>query len=125
MKTLRNYFSVCAFLICAVFTVASFSSCGDDDDEDGGGGSRSSLVGTWVDGETTMILHSDGTGEFEYENYEWGENERYFTWEATDIMFILDRGDWGLKSSYIYFIEGNVLTLTDTGDGNIITYVKR
>ena len=111
--------------MCALFTAVSFSSCSDDDDEDGGGGSRSSLVGTWVDGETTMILHSDGTGEFEYENYEWGDREYNFTWEATDIMFILDRGDWGLKSSYIYLIEGNVLTLTDSQNGSITTYVRQ
>lgn len=120
MKTLRNYFSVCVLVMCALFTAVSFSSCSDDD-ENGG----SSLVGRWIDGETTMILHSDGTGEFEYENYEWGDRERNFTWEATDIMFILDRGDWGVKSSYIYLIEGNVLTLTDSQNGSITTYVRQ
>lgn len=44
MKTLRSYLSVCAFLICAVFTVASFSSCGDDDEESSESVTSSSLV---------------------------------------------------------------------------------
>ena len=40
-------------------------------------------------------------------------------------MFILDRGDWGVRSSYIYQLEDNVLTLIDSADGSITTYVRQ
>lgn len=109
--------NVLAFITIAVLSVFTFASCGDDE--------GSALVGTWRDSSRTMILHDDGTGEFLYDDYEWGDSERYFTWEATDTMFILDRGDWGVRSSYIYQLEDNVLTLIDSADGSITTYVRQ
>lgn len=111
--------NVLVVITVALLSVFAFSSCGKDD------GPNDGLIGTWVDHDRTMILHSDGTGEFLYENYDWAESERYFTWEDTDVMFILDRGDWGVKSTYIYDITDGILTLTDVGSGSVTTYSKK
>ncbi len=53
MKVQRSiFFAVFALLSCMI------TSCGDDDDN---GGGKISIVGTWVDGTTTMKLGSDGS----------------------------------------------------------------
>lgn len=44
-------------VLVVTFVSIGFASCGDDDDENGG----NSIVGTWVDGTTTMILGRDGS----------------------------------------------------------------
>lgn len=47
-------------MLVAIVSVC-FISCSKDDDDNGIGGSKVSIVGTWVDGATTMILGSDGS----------------------------------------------------------------
>ena len=111
--------NVLAVITLAILSVFVLSSCGKDD------GPKDALIGTWVDHDRTMILHSDGSGEFLYEDYDWADSERYFTWEATDVMFMLDRGDWGVKSTYLYDVTDNILTLTDVENGSITTYSKK
>ncbi len=52
----KNFLSWMTVLV-VTFVSIGFASCGDDDDENGG----NSIVGTWVDGTTTMILGGDGS----------------------------------------------------------------
>jgi len=53
----KYYYFLLSLLMMALLCVG-FISCDDDDDDTVRG---SSIVGTWVDGSTTMVLGSDGS----------------------------------------------------------------
>jgi hypothetical protein len=54
----KNFWYTLSFMFVAIFTLG-FLSCGSDNDAGGNGGV--SIVGTWVNGSTTMTLGKNGS----------------------------------------------------------------
>ena len=115
MKTLKLF----GLTLMAILLSVNFTSCSKDDEE------NSKLQGYWYNGwYEEMYLGNKGKGHVISEDIVEGRVKRDIKWSATDISIVIDRQDWGVKSTYIYQLSDDVLILTDMDDGSTSSFSR-
>lgn len=107
MKTLKNYFSVCALVMCALFTAVSFSSCSDDDEESSESVTSSSLVDRTFTCDNSYV-NDDGL---------FVESIKELTFTSSTQCSIHSHGyDWNAYYDQEYYNETKTCSYSVSGD---------
>lgn len=121
----RKLFTVIALTLCVLMTALCLTACGGKGSGDAkADNTKSALLGTWSANEAegcAYIFNEEGKGVWDA-----GEGiEMNFTYvdkgETVEITYE------GSSSTQIwkYAIDSNILTMTDTDTGSVLTYTKK
>ncbi len=102
-----------------------FTACEKDKENEPGNGSGNELVGTWltVDGQMSLRFNSDYTGVNEYLSDDYNRTFT-FTWSVSDNRITMTN-QYSQTVSYLYTIEGDLLTMIEDDNVDDDTVVLR
>ena len=109
---------ILSFVFVLLALTACLSSCGVSEEN------ASAVVGTWASNEAegmTYTFNADGTGKYDLD----GEITMSYTYKDTGSAIEITYQGMTEPQIWTYTLKDNILTMTDTDTGTVLTYTKK